>query len=109
MGREGVDVSVRPPNCDASWNCLYRVLGGLPVDHRALVLSIQLPESKVEVRGVSVVDGHAHLDILKRKLGVATVEEAMQLCWMEHSTPIVEMMRHVVSNCVFPYSLDPRR
>ena len=102
---EGVDVSVRPPNCVAavaSWNCLYRVLERLPVDRRAPVLAIQLPESKVEVRGVSVVDRHAHLDIL----GVATVEEAMQHCWLGHSTPIVEMVTHVVSNCVFPYSWD---
>ena len=109
MGGGGVDVSVRPPNCVAavaSWNCLYRVLERLPVDRRAPVLAIQLPESKVEVRGVSVVDGHAHLDILKRNLGVATVEEAMQRCWLEHSTPIVEMVTHVVSNCVFPYSWD---
>ena len=52
------------------------------------------------------MDGHAHLDILKRKLGVTTVEEAMQHCWMEHSTPIVEMVTHVVSNCEFPISWD---
>ena len=57
-------------------------------------------ESKVEVRGVSVVDGHAHLDILKRKLGVATVDEAMQHCWLEHSTPIVEMVTRGVELCV---------
>ena len=103
MGGEVVDVSVRPPNsvaAVASWNCLYRVLERLPVDRRAPVLAIQLAESKVEVRGVSGVDGHVHLDILKRKLGVATVEEAMQHCWLEHSTPIVEIVTHVVSNCV---------
>ena len=56
-----------------------------------------------------MVDGHAHLDILKRKLGVTTVEEAMQHCWLEHSTPIVEMVTHVVWNCVFPYSWDHPR
>ena len=47
-----------------------------------------------------MVRNNAHLDILKRKLVVATVEEAMQHCWQEHSTPIVEMVTHVVSNCV---------
>ena len=30
----------------------------------------------------------------------------MQHCWLEHSTHIVEMVTHVVSNCVFPYSWD---
>ena len=110
MGGEGIHVSGGGgANCVAavaSWNCLYRILQRLTEDRGAPVLAVHMPESKVEVRGVSVVDGHAHLEILQRNLGVSLVEEAMRQCWWEHSTPSVEMVTHVVSNCVFPYSWD---
>ena len=57
-GKGGGDVVMRPSNCVAavaSWNCLYLLLEQLTEDRWTPVLIVYLPESKVQVRGVSVV------------------------------------------------------
>ena len=68
LGIWGTDLSVRPPNCVtvvASWNVLYHILERLKEDRQAApALAVHIPGSKVEIRGVSDVDGHAHLEIL---------------------------------------------